>query len=344
MVRDLHELPRLDDGLSYVYFEHCRIEQDGRAICLYDKSGKTPVPCSGIALVMLGPGTSITHMAVRVLAESGCLLVWVGENGVRFYASGMGKTRSSRRLIKQAYLVSHPELRVLVVEQMYRFRFEGDLEPGLTIEQLRGKEGARMRDVYRYWSKLTGVPWFGRHYNRREWGRSDAINRALSAANSCLYGICHAAIVMAGYSPGLGFIHTGKLLSFVYDIADLYKADITIPVAFQVVKAGCRNIERRARMACRDAFFKQRLLKRILPDIERVLDVSPFVDGGRVVDKFSGLDISNLATSDGGDSDGNYVFDVDPAYPGGLWDPDQGLVRGGRNFCSSDDKDDVSKV
>jgi CRISPR-associated protein Cas1 len=103
-LRDLHELPKLRDGLSYLYVERCKIDQEHKAIAIHDADGKIPIPCAGLSLLMLGPGTSITHAAIRVLADNGVLIVWTGENAVRFYAQGMGETRSAARLLRQAKL------------------------------------------------------------------------------------------------------------------------------------------------------------------------------------------------------------------------------------------------
>ena len=122
------------------------------------------------------------------------------------------------------------------------------------------------------------MPWHGRCYDRGNWGNADPVNRALSAGNALLNGICHAAIVSGGYSPGLGFIHTGRQTSFVYDIADLYKAEITIPLAFQTVVESPEHVDGRVRVACRQKFKDVRLLDRILPDIDDLLGVdSSFV-------------------------------------------------------------------
>ncbi len=305
-MQDLHILPKVRDSLSYLYVEHCRIDQEAKAIAIHDQRGRFPVPCAALTLLMLGPGTTITHAAIRALADNGCLVAWTGEEGVRMYAFGTGETRSARNLLRQAWLCTHRALRVGVVMQLYRMRFEEPLDSGLTLEQVRGMEGVRVRQAYARASAETGVPWSARSYQRKQWGSSDPVNRSLSAANSCLYGICHAAIVSAGYSPALGFIHTGKMLSFVYDVADLYKTEITIPVAFRAAAAGADNIETRVRRACRDAFRESRLLQRIVPDIDRALGVIP---------------------RDLGDSD----FDSDPAAPGSLWDDQQGEVAGGLN-------------
>jgi CRISPR-associated protein Cas1 len=303
---DLHLLPKVRDSLSFLYVEHGRIEQEAKAIAIYDKDGVTPVPCAALTLLMLGPGTAITHAAIRTLAESGCLVVWTGEAGVRLYAQGLGETRSARRLLHQAALWADPQQRLAVVMRLYAMRFDEPLEAGLTLRQIRGKEGIRVREAYARASRETGVPWSGRAFRSADWRGADPVNRALSCANSCLYGVCHAAILSAGYAPGLGFIHTGKMLSFVYDIADLYKVDLTIPLAFRVAAGGERDREGRVRRACRDAFREERLLQRIVPDIERALG------GGQ-----------------GDERDG--ALDADATLPGGLWDPELGTVAGGVN-------------
>jgi CRISP-associated protein Cas1 len=308
--KNLRMLPKTRDSWTYVYAERCRIDQDQKAIALQDLKGKTAVPCASLTMLMLGPGTTITHAAIKTLAENGCSILWTGEGGVRLYAQGLGETRSARRLLHQARLCANPALRLKVVRQMYEQRFPGPLDPALTLQQIRGKEGVRVREAYARASRETGVAWSGRDYKRDDWKSADPINRALSAANSCLYGVCHAAILSAGYSPGLGFVHTGKLLSFVYDIADLYKADITVPAAFRAVKDGEEGMEGRVRRALRDRFKEERLLVRVVDDIDAVLDI--------------------------GDLPEDSFFDGDAAAPGALWDPELGGVAGGANYGDGD--------
>ena len=309
-MRDLHLLPKVRDSWSYLYVEHARIEQEQQAIAVYDKEGMVPVPCASLTLLMLGPGTSITHAAVKALAENGCLVIWCGEESVRFYAQGMGETRSAANLLHQARLWADPGRHLEVVVRLYQMRFPEPLPASLTLQEIRGMEGHRVREAYARHSKETGVPWTRRSYRPGEWGRADPINRALSAANSCLYGVCHAAIVSAGFSPALGFIHTGKMLSFVYDVADLYKTEITIPVAFRVVAESAQDIERRVRIQCREAFQRHRLLARIIPDIERAL----MLDGQRQAERSEDVDA--------------------PEEPmGDLWDPERGAVDGGVNYA-----------
>ena len=296
-MRDLHELPKLRDGLSYLYVERCRVEQKHKAVEFIDKGGRAMVPAAALAVLMLGPGTTITHAAVKALADNGCSVVWTGEDATRMYAQGTGETRRAYHLLHQAALASDPEKRMQVVMRMYRCRFGEDLPADLDLLQVRGMEGARVRKAYAAQSKEYDVPWHGRRYDRGDWGSADPVNRALSGANALLNGLCHAAIVSGGYSPGLGFIHTGKQLSFVYDIADLYKVEVTIPLAFRLVAESALNLGKRVRAACREAFREGQLLKRLLPDIEQVLDVP-----------------ENLLTA-------GQEADSDPARPEPLWSP-----------------------
>lgn len=307
-MKDLHLLPKVRDSWTYLYVEHCKVDQDMKAIALHDAGGKTLVPCASLTLLMLGPGTSVTHAAIRTLADNGCLVLWTGEEGVRMYAQGLGETRSARNFLWQAYLCTRPDKRLAVVRRMYSMRFEESLDEGLTLEQIRGREGVRVREAYAHASRETGVAWNGRNYERQSWKSADPVNRALSAANSCLYGVVHAAILSAGYSPALGFIHTGKMLSFVYDVADLYKVEITVPAAFQAAADGATQIETRVRHTCRELFRTERLLQRIVPDIESVLGV---------------------------EEAGDQPFDADDALPGDLWAPLLAGVSGGTNHAES---------
>lgn len=289
--------------------EHCRIDQDSKAIAIHDVNGKVPVPCANLGLLMLGPGVSITHAAVSVLADHGCLITWTGEGGIRFYAAGMGETRSASNFLHQAKMWADPESRIEVVRNLYQIRFAEKLDSSLSIKQIRGMEGVRVRDAYAKASRETGVEWKGRNYQRNEWSCADPVNRALSTANSCLYGICHTAIVSAGFSSALGFIHTGKMLSFVYDIADLYKTEITIPASFKTVaEEEITDLERRVRLSCRDRFVETRLLARIIPDIQKALG------------------LNNLTITENKDPD------WEMALPGSLWDPENGKVEGGKVY------------
>ncbi|MCC6149840.1 MAG: type I-E CRISPR-associated endonuclease Cas1 [Planctomycetes bacterium] len=270
-MRTLHDLPRFADRWSFLYLEMGRLDQDDSGLIFENEQGRVPVPIDQLSIVMLGPGTTVTHAAAKALSQNACLLAWTGQDGVRLYAHSTGATHSARRLIRQAALVSDMASREEVARRMYRFRFATKPPETTTIEQLRGMEGHRVRAAYAQYAARFAVPWTGRNYDPGNWDYSDPINRAVSTANACLNGVCHAAIVAAGYSAGLGFIHTGKMLSFVYDVADLYKVDLTVRVAFEVVARKAEPLERAVRTACREAFAEFRLMDRLLPDIQEVL-------------------------------------------------------------------------
>jgi CRISPR-associated protein Cas1 len=271
-IKDLHELPKVRDSLSYLYVERSILERKRNAVEFVNENGRVMIPVAALCVLMLGPGTSISHAAIKVLADNGCTVLWLGEDATRFYAAGTGETRKAYHLLRQAELASDPEKRQKIVLAMYRKRFDAELDPALTLPQVRGYEGVRVRKAYATASNKYGVEWKGRRYDRGNWDKTDPINRALSAANALLNGLCHAAIVSGGYSPAIGFIHTGKQLSFVYDIADLYKVEATIPVAFATVAESSEHVESRVRQACRDRFRELKLLNRILPDIDKLLD------------------------------------------------------------------------
>jgi len=285
-MRTLHELPRFQDRWSYLYLEMGRLDQDAEGLVFHQAEAETPVPIDQLSLVMLGPGSTITHAAVKALANNNCLVAWTGQDGVKLYAASLGGTYSARRVIRQAKLVSDDSKRLEVAWRMYRFRFKDPIPFVVSLESIRGMEGIRVRRTYAEVSAKYGIKWQGRRYDQNDWNNSDPVNRALSAANSCLYGVCHAAILSAGYSSALGFIHTGKMLSFVYDVADLYKTELTIPMAFKVVSENPGDLERAVRYECRKAFHEFKLMERVIPDIAEVLGVSD--DSGESADEFEG--------------------------------------------------------
>ena len=273
MPEDFQALPRLRDSLSYLYIEHAVIERNQSALLVLQETGKTNVPIANLCVLLLGPGTTITHAAISLLAASGVSMVWVGEDGTHYYAQGNGETHRAGHLLRQAELVSDPQKRQEVVLRMYEMRFAHALDPDLTIEQIRGMEGVRVRTAYADASKKFDVEWTGRAYDRSNWSTADPVNRALSAANAVLHGICHAAIVSGGYSPALGFLHSGWHLAFVYDVADFYKVKLTVPLAFEIAAESSINVESRARGACRERIRESKLLQQILPDIDHILNI-----------------------------------------------------------------------
>ena len=309
-MRTLFDLPRFQDRWSYLYLEMGRFDVDELGLCFRQDDRVTRVPIDQLSVLMLGPGTTVTHAAVAALSRNNCLLAWTGQGGVRLYAASTGGTHSARRLIRQARLVSNEKSRLAVAWRMYRFRFNEPVPEVVSLESIRGMEGLRVRKAYADAASTYGVEWKGRKYDQGDWSKADPINRALSAANACLYGVCHAAILSAGYSPGLGFIHTGKMLSFVYDMADLYKTQLTIPVAFRATAEARPELERSVRLECRTAFHEFRLMERMIPDIAEVLDAGD--DDGESADDLEG----RIVTLAAGTGDWNVPWESEYARSG----------------------------
>lgn len=263
----------LKERASLLFLERGRLDVLDGTFVLVDANGvRTHIPLGGIACLMLEPGIRVSHAAVVLAARVGTLLVWIGEAGVRLYAAGQPGGARSDRLLFQARLALTDDLRLKVVRKMYEIRF-GEAPPERrSVEQLRGIEGVRVRQTYRAIAQQYGVPWTRRDYDPTDWGSGDMPNRCLSAATACLYGVTEAAILAAGYAPAVGFIHTGKPQSFVYDIADLVKFETVVPLAFRIASSSPADPERVVRLACRDLFRRERILERMIPLIEEVLE------------------------------------------------------------------------
>ena len=280
----LADFVRADERISFLYFERCIVSQAENAITITDDEGTIRIPVATLGVLMLGPGTTISHKAMASIGENGASVIWVGERGVRMYASGRPLTHSSRLLMRQAKLVSNTRTRLAVARRMYQMRFPNEDVSALTMQQLRGREGARIRRVYRHWSKKTGVEWTRREFDPEDYDAGSEINKALSAAHICLYGVAHAVIVALGCSPGLGFVHTGHERSFVYDVADLYKAELSIPVAFETAAACPEDIGSATRKNMRDALYDLSVMKRMVSDITGLLSLDDDEGGGFVDD------------------------------------------------------------
>jgi CRISPR-associated protein Cas1 len=261
-----------------MFVEYGELDVQRGGLVLTDRNGERgAIPVGGLTCLMLQPGTKVTHAAVRLAARVGCLLVWVGEGGVRLYATGQPGGARADRLLHQMAIALDERARLNVVREMFRRRF-GDAAPSRwSVDQLRGLEGSRVRETYRGLAVEHGVEWHGRRYNPKNWRDADLPNQALSAATACLYGLSEAAILAAGYAPAVGFLHRGLPLSFVYDIADLFKFETVVPAAFATVadvqagRAEDAPIERLVRHACRNAFRESDILDRIIPTIHEVL-------------------------------------------------------------------------
>lgn len=272
MVRpDLQALPQIRDRMTFLYLEHCTLGRQDGAITVTDERGIVQIPAAAISVLLLGPGTRVTHRAMELMGDAGVGAVWVGEHGVRYYAHGRALTARTKLLQKQAELVSNTRKHLAVVRKMYQLRFPGEDVSQLTMQQLRGREGSRVRSVYRKMAQETGVPWNGRLYRPEDFASGDPVNQALSAGHACLYGLAHAVIVALGCAPGLGFVHVGQEGSFVYDIADLYKAEVTIPIAFRTAAEAPEDLPAVVRRRVRDAMVAQHILERMVHDIRWLL-------------------------------------------------------------------------
>ncbi|MCX2969490.1 MULTISPECIES: type I-E CRISPR-associated endonuclease Cas1e [Streptomyces] len=265
------DLARIGDRLSFVYLERCTVHRDDNAITATDTDGVTHIPSATIGTLLLGPGTRVTHQAMSVLGECGAGVVWVGEQGVRFYAGGRALTRSSGMVEAQASAWANRRTRLDVARAMYRLRFPDEDPAGRTRQELLQMEGRRLKECYRRESTRTGVPWRRREYHREDFSAGDAPNQGVTAAAQCMYGIAHAVVTALGCSPGLGFVHSGHERSFVLDIADLYKTEVAIPAAFDAAAEGTEDVATRTRRALRDRINQTGLLDRCVRDIKNLL-------------------------------------------------------------------------
>lgn len=271
----------IKDRAGIVFLEYGQVDVLNCAFVLVDANGaRVQVPVGGLACLMLQPGTRITHAAVQLAARVGCLLVWVGEGGVRVYSAGQPGGARADRLLFQAQAALDETARLNVVRAMYRLRFGEEPPARRSVDQLRGIEGARVKRMYQMLAQQHGLRWEARRYDPADWDEADVANRCLSAATACLYGVTEAAVLAAGYAPAIGFLHRGKPLSFVYDIADLFKFQTVVPAAFAVAAKVERGrlpkaaMERQVRIACRDYFRRTSLLERIIPVIGEMLAAS----------------------------------------------------------------------
>ncbi|MBB1255657.1 type I-E CRISPR-associated endonuclease Cas1 [Streptomyces sp. OF3] len=265
------ELTRVGDRSSFVYLERCVVHREANAITAEDGDGVRHLPSATIGALLLGPGTRVTHQAMSLLGESGAAVVWVGEHGVRWYSGGRALSRSAHLVEAQAVLWANPRSRLAVARAMYRKRFPDEDPDGCSRRRLLGLEGDRVKACYRREAARTGVTWRGRRYTPGDFTSGDVPNQAVTAAGQCMYGVAQTVIAALGCSPGLGFVHSGHELSFALDIADLYKTEIGIPVAFETVAEDEEDIGPRVRRALRDRIHTTGLLDRCVDDIRELL-------------------------------------------------------------------------
>lgn len=276
---ELKELLQVSDRMTFIYLEHCVINREDSAVKVTDLDGDIYIPAAVITTLLLGPGCKITHRAMELAGDCGIGIIWVGERGVRYYAHGRSLNSHTRLLLKQAELVTNTRKHLNVVRKMYQMRFPNEDVSSLTLQQLRGREGSRVRNIYKEQSKKWGIEWKGRAYDPDDFMSGTPVNQALSAGNVCLYGLAHSVICALGCSAGLGFVHVGHECSFAYDIADLYKAKTTIPIAFEMAaKIKYEHNDKvpsdfsgMIRRRLRDEIVKLKLLEQMVHDIKYLL-------------------------------------------------------------------------
>ncbi|MER7871851.1 type I-E CRISPR-associated endonuclease Cas1e [Streptomyces cellulosae] len=312
-------LPRVADSLSFLYLDMVRVVQDDTGVCAQiqvddHRTDLVYLPTAALSCLLLGPGVSITTPALTTLARHNTSVICVGAGGVRAYAGILPDSLTTHWLEQQVATWADPERRLEVAVRMYQMRFkDADLPEFVTLDQLRGMEGQRMKAFYKILAQQHGIGRFRRNYRPDQWDSQDPVNLALSAANTCLYGIVHAALLALGLSPALGYVHAGTQHAFVYDIADLYKADTTLPLAFALHNSD--SPEQQARRRFREDLRLLRLLPRIVQDVQSLL-TPPLT-----------------TTTDDTDEEHCERRDVRMVH---LWDPKTGALPAGVNYATGE--------
>lgn len=313
-MENLKILPKLTDSITYLYIEKCRVEQDNLSIKLVYAEKEVAIPCAELTLLYIGPGVSITHAAIIALSLNGCIVVWCGENLRKFYCYGYGETKSAKNILKQSMACMNSELHLEVVRKMYKLRFPKENLDDKTLAQMRGMEGVRVRTYYNYLSKKYNVKWNGRNLKGIDYSKMDIINKAITYNNSLLYALCTGIIVSLGYNTSLGFIHVGNINSFVYDIADLYKADIALPVAFEVVSylQGINKVEyleNELRKHLRIKFKESELMKKVVEDLLYLFKDIEVSYGDNIDGSLWDYNRDIISNKNYGDSDGSIYIE-----------------------------------
>jgi CRISPR-associated protein Cas1 len=228
-------LPQVKDKYPFLYLERGRLEIDDSSVKWIDGEGNViRLPIATINTILLGPGTSVTHEAVKVMAASNCMVCWVGEDSLLFYAVGQTPTANTRNFRNQMLAAADKKKQTEVAQRMFARRFPAAELSGKSLKEMMGMEGYRVRELYEQKAKEYGAGWKGRIYTPGKFEMSDLTNKILTATNAALYGLLSSAIYSMGYSPHIGFIHSGSPLPFVYDMADIYKEKLCIDLAFSL--------------------------------------------------------------------------------------------------------------
>ena len=266
-------LPRVTDRYPFLYLERGRLEIDDSSIKWIDAEGsRIRIPVATISCLLLGPGTSITHEAVKITTSANCSICWVGEDSLLFHAAGITPTSHTRNIQRQAQLSANPDTSLIVAKALFSRRFPQDDLTNKTLPELMGMEGLRVRKLYQQKAEQYEVGWKGRTYVPGAFELGDLTNQLMTAMNAALYGLLSSVVHSLGYSPHLGFIHSGSPLPWIYDLADLYKADLCVDLAFSLTRslAGKYNKYTVAE-AFRERVLKNDLMGCAVSDIEYFL-------------------------------------------------------------------------
>ncbi|AAU92789.1 type I-E CRISPR-associated endonuclease Cas1e [Methylococcus capsulatus] len=274
-------IPHADrHGLLWLTFGNLTVE-DGTlhfraAPSEWMDAGDYAIPYQGLSMILLAPGTTVSHDALRLLARHGTLLAAVGDGGVKFYtAPPMGQGRSDVARA-HARLWADEKARLDVARHMYAFRF-GRILPHKDIAVLRGIEGARVKETYQLLANQHGVEWKGRRYDRNNPNAADIPNQAINHAATFVEAAADVAVAAVGGLPPLGFIHEESSNAFTLDIADLFRAEVTLPLAFSVAKRVMDDpslpLERALRKEAARQFHKQKVIPKMIDRIKELLHV-----------------------------------------------------------------------
>ncbi len=269
---DLESLPPLRQRWTPLYLEHGRLEVDDSGVKWIGADYLIlPIPVATVSALLLGPGTTVTHAAIKACAECNTSVCWVGADGLRFYALGVTTTHDNANARHQVACYSSRTKRTEIARKMFARRFPGVDVSAKSLDELRGMEGQRVRNLYGELGLKYGVTWKGRRYSPENWELADEINQAISIANAALYSLCTAAVCTLGYLPQLGFIHADHPLAFVFDIADLYKHATSFPAAFQSISVNPRPTTNDVLAILKLHFERENLIRRIPDDIKELL-------------------------------------------------------------------------
>lgn len=269
----LESLAPAKDRWTPLYLEHGRLEVDDSSVKWIGGDGLiTRLPVATVSALILGPGTTITHAAVKAAAQCNCPLFWLGEDGLRFYAFGLTPNHDNSMARIHATAWANTKARNEVARRMFLHRFPEAGVHGVSIKQLRGMEGKRVKAMYAEFGRRYGVTWKGRDYHANNWQLADGINRALSAANASLYALTAAVCCSMGFVPQLGFVHVAGTLPFIYDVADLYKHETSWPAAFEALSLSPSDDGTLVRRILKQKVEETRMLRRMPEDLKRLFD------------------------------------------------------------------------